>query len=226
MQTLLSLDNVHKSYSIRNNELCVLRGASLDIMPGERVAVVGHSGAGKSTLLHILGSLDAPDSGSVFYKGEDIYRLSARERSDIRAAQIGFVFQSYHLLPELDVLENVVLPAMTGKGPTRALIDMQKRGRELLAYVGLAERAEHRPMELSGGEQQRLALARAMMNDPEVILADEPTGNLDDDTAAHVLDHVFGLVEKRGRTLVLVTHNESLASRCDRVLHLADGIID
>jgi predicted ABC-type transport system involved in lysophospholipase L1 biosynthesis ATPase subunit len=172
-----------------------------------------------------MGSLDAPDSGRVSYKGQDLYGVSARERSGIRASQIGFVFQAYHLLPELDVLENVLLPAMTGQGPAKSLRDMQKRAKELLATVGLHERAEHRPVELSGGEQQRLALARAMMNDPEVILADEPTGNLDDDTATQVLDHVFALVEKRGRTLVLVTHNESLASRCDRVVHLADGVL-
>ena len=225
MPALLELDNIHKSYTIRDNDLHVLRGASLEVTAGERIAIVGQSGAGKSTLLHIMGSLDAPDSGYVSYKGQDLYGLSTRERADIRAAQIGFVFQAYHLLPELDVLENVVLPAMTGRGLSRRLIDMQDRAKELLASVGLAERAEHRPVELSGGEQQRLALARAMMNDPEVILADEPTGNLDDDTATQVLDHVFALVEKRGRTLVLVTHNESLASRCDRVVHLADGVL-
>lgn len=225
MTALLQVENIHKSYTVRDSTLHVLKGASLDVSAGETVAIVGPSGAGKSTLLHIIGALDAPDKGNVRFKDRDLYSVQSRVRTAIRARQIGFVFQAYHLFPELNVLENAMLPAMTGMGPTKSPPEMRQRARELLASVGLSERAEHKPMELSGGEQQRLALARALMNDPELILADEPTGNLDDDTGRQVLDQVFGLAQQRGRTLVLVTHNESLASRCDRTLHLSNGRI-
>ena len=222
--TLITANKVRKTYTIGHTVLQVLRGASFSVRTGEAVAIVGSSGAGKSTILHILGGLDAPDIGNVTFSGQDVYAASASQRTLIRARHIGFVFQAYHLLPELNVLENAILPAMTGKG-TVGPRDMHKRGKDLLASVGLADRWQHRPTELSGGEQQRLALARALMNDPQVVLADEPTGNLDETTGNHVLDYVFSLTKERGRTLVMVTHNERLANRCDRVLHLTDGTI-
>jgi len=225
MNLLIQAKGVHKSYTIRGAVLHVLKGASLDVARGEAVAIVGPSGAGKSTLLHILGGLDQPDQGAILFNGQDLYAMSGRSRSAARAQQIGFVFQAYHLFPELDVLENAALPAMTGLGPARSYSEAYKHARTLLAAVGLADRIAHRPMELSGGEQQRLALARALMNDPEVILADEPTGNLDEATGGQVLNYVFGLTKERGHTLLVVTHNEAVANRCDRILRLADGTV-
>jgi predicted ABC-type transport system involved in lysophospholipase L1 biosynthesis ATPase subunit len=157
--------------------------------------------------------------------GCDLYRLSSARRTLVRCRQLGFVFQSYHLLPEMDVLENVMLPAMALATMFTSLRSIRNRARELLSAVGLAERERHRPMELSGGEQQRVALARALMNDPEIVLADEPTGNLDDTTGAQVLEYLFGLTRDRGHALVLVTHSASTAQSCDRVLHLEDGLL-
>ncbi|MBM4143305.1 MAG: ABC transporter ATP-binding protein [Lentisphaerae bacterium] len=222
---LLRAANVHKTYQMGRHELCVLSGAALRVRRGESVAIVGASGAGKSTLLHILGGLDRPQTGGVWLDGEDLYAAPAARRTLLRATKVGFVFQSYHLLPEMDVLENVMLPAMavTRSGAPRR--NMRRRAMGLLDAVGLAARAAHTPMELSGGEQQRVAVARALMNDPDIILADEPTGNLDDDTGRQVLDHLFGLSRHRGRSLVVVTHNEQIASASDRVLNLRDGAL-
>jgi len=203
----------------------VLRGASLDVGSGETVAIVGVRGAGKSTLLHIIGGLDEPDGGRVLIEDSDFYKVSGRVRSRIRSGRIGFVFQSYHLLPEMDVVENVMLPAMAKGNLLPAYTGMRKRALELLEAVGLRERAGHTPMELSGGEQQRVALARALMNDPEVVLADEPTGNLDDATGGQVLDHLFSLTKEMGHTLVMVTHNRDIARSCDRVVQLVDGVL-
>jgi len=225
MAPLIEAENVHKTYVVGKNTLHILRGVCLSVEPGEAVAVVGASGAGKSTLLHILGGLDSPDRGTVKFKSRDMFGIPRGARTAIRAQGIGFVFQAYHLFPELDVIENTILPAMTGFGQARSMAAMRKKGMELLRAVGLDRRADHRPMELSGGEQQRLALARALMNDPEIVLADEPTGNLDDETGRQVLDHVFSLTTERGHALVMVTHNEKVAARCHRVLHLTDGII-
>ncbi len=223
MTELIRADGIVRDYCVEKHVVPVLHGASLSVDTGQTVAIVGKSGAGKSTLLHVLGGLDAPVSGSVSFKGRNFYKCGARERARMRAKEIGFVFQSYHLLPELNVLENTVLPAMTdSRTPIAA---MRERGRALLAHVGLEERALHRPMELSGGEQQRVALARALMNDPELVLADEPTGNLDDKTGEQVLSCVFSLVRERKHSLVIVTHNERLASLCDRTLHLIDGAL-
>lgn len=222
---ILDAEDLHKSYTLGTKVLEVLRGASLKISQGETVAIIGLSGAGKSTLLHVLGGLDTPRQGKVTIDGTDMYGASERKRTEIRARKIGFVFQAYHLFPELNVVENTVLPAMTGKGTARSTDEMKKRAMELLDTVGLSNRATHRPMELSGGEQQRLALVRALMNDPLLVLADEPTGNLDADTGGLVLDHLFKLTRENGRTLVIVTHNDALAARCDRVLRLADGIL-
>ena len=225
MSVLIQAEDVHKTYTIRKTPVHVLGGASLTVDEGETVAIIGKSGAGKSTLLHILGGLDRPEAGRVLMGGRDFYRIPAEQRAKIRAAEIGFVFQSYHLLPEMDVVENVMLPAMAVNAFYRPQAGVRTRAMELLSSVGLADRAAHTPFELSGGEQQRVALARALMNDPKLVLADEPTGNLDGVTGSHVLDLLFALTKKRGHTLILVTHNDSIAHSCDRVLRLSDGIL-
>ncbi|MDD4024984.1 MAG: ABC transporter ATP-binding protein, partial [Kiritimatiellae bacterium] len=202
----------------------VLKGATLSVDIGERVAVVGRSGSGKSTLLHILGGLDRPDAGEVHVGGQSLYAVSARARTAIRAARIGLVFQSYHLLPEMDVTENVMLPAMTGAAGIKKA-QARQRALDLLDQVGLADRASHMPLELSGGEQQRVALARALIHQPSLILADEPTGNLDRMTGAQVMDLLFGLSGTRDLSLVMVTHSPETAALCDRVLELQDGLL-
>jgi predicted ABC-type transport system involved in lysophospholipase L1 biosynthesis ATPase subunit len=214
---------VCKRYTIGRAVLPVLRGVDLSVAPGEAVAVIGASGAGKSTLLHILGALDTPDSGAVRLFGEDIAGMGQSRRARIRASVIGFVFQSYHLLPEMDVLENVALPTMALPFTSRLRARRRAAAAELLERVGLADRIGHTPRELSGGEQQRVAIARALVNEPSVVLADEPTGNLDDETGAHVLSCLFGLARGRGRTLIVVTHSEKVAAACDRRVRLAEG---
>jgi len=225
MAPLIQAEDIHKTYVVGKTALHVLKGVSLRVDAGEAVAIVGVSGAGKSTLLNILGGLDRPDRGRTIIKGEDLYKLSAAQRTRIRATQIGFVFQAYHLLPEMDVLENVVLPTMAVRRRALSSLGPRKRAMELLTSVGLADRADHTPMELSEGEQQRVALARALMNDPVVVLADEPTGNLDEATGRQVLEHLFSLTKKQNHTLVLVTHSEQVAKSCDRVLRLNDGVL-
>ncbi len=225
MGYLLKAEAVHKTYRIGHETIPVLRGAALEVQPGERVAIIGLSGAGKSTLLHVLGGLDRPDQGTIRLDGEDLYTMSARRRTRVRSESIGFVFQSYHLLPELDVLENVMLPAMAYGGMRRRRQGLQ-RARELLDAVALSHRATHLPLELSGGEQQRAALVRALMNSPRLILADEPTGNLDEKTGNLVLDQLFALVRNQDTSLVMVTHNTEMAARCDRILRLDSGTID
>jgi len=221
----VAAEEIHKTYVLGKHRIPVLRGAGLTVAAGERVSVVGASGAGKSTLLHILAGLDRPDRGAVRVAGVDVYRASASRRSLLRATQLGFVFQSYHLLPEMDVAENVMLPGLARRSLFASWSSIRARAMALLDAVGLAERAAHRPMELSGGEQQRVALARALMNDPAVILADEPTGNLDDATGRQVLDHLFALTRDGGHTLVMVTHNRRIAGACDRMLRLEDGCL-
>ena len=222
---LICAEDVHKSYLFPKKQVQVLRGAALSVAPGETVAIVGASGAGKSTLLHILGGLDRPDEGRVLFDGGDYYALRARRRCGIRAREIGFVFQSYHLLPEMDVLENVMLPAMALSRTWMWDRELRARALSLLARVGLADRADHTPLELSGGEQQRVALARALMNGPRLILADEPTGNLDGDTGQRVLANLFALTQESDKALVLVTHDEAIASSCGRVLRLCEGVL-
>lgn len=221
----LEARDLHKTYVGLKMPVRVLRGASLDLEAGETLAVVGRSGAGKSTLLYILGALHRPDRGTVRVGGEDLYAMPEGRRTALRASWFGFVFQSYHLLPEMNVLENVMLPglAVPARGSPRRLL--RRRAKDLLAAVGLADRADHTPMELSGGEQQRVALARALMNEPRLILADEPTGNLDERTASQVLDLLFSLAREKVRSLILVTHNPALAARCDRILHLQEGTL-
>lgn len=225
METLLCGRELRKTYVVGACRIEVLRGVSLEVRTGERVAITGPSGAGKSTLLHALGGLDRPTSGSVEFRGQEVYAMSSRARSAFRARQVGFVFQSYHLLPELDVLENVLLPTMTAWSPHRSLASRRERARGLLTAVGLGERLHHTPMELSGGEQQRVAIVRALINAPELVLADEPTGNLDSVTGEQVLQCLFALTTAQQHTLVLVTHNTDLAARCDRVLRLKDGLL-
>ena len=223
-EIMLSATNLHKTYTLPHKRVEVLKGASIHVGKGERVAIVGRSGAGKSTLLHVLGGLDRPDAGEVCVGGHALYAVSQRLRTAVRAARIGFVFQSYHLLPEMDVTENVMLPAMTGVLKiTRQ--QMRQRALSLLEQVGLADRATHMPLELSGGEQQRVALARALINEPALILADEPTGNLDRMTGAQIMELLFSLSCTRELALVMVTHSPETAALCDRVLELRDGLL-
>ena len=224
--SMVRAEAVTKSYVMGRTRLDVLRGVSVAVQPGETVAIVGPSGAGKSTLLHALGGLDQPSGGRVFFRDRDLYALPARERTQIRARSVGFMFQSFHLLPELDVVENVLLPTLTVWSMRRQAPEHRRRAEALLEAVGLAERRHHTPLELSGGEQQRVALARALMNEPELVLADEPTGNLDSVTGEQVLDALFSLTRARRHTLMLVTHNMDLAARCDRTIRLRDGRLE
>ncbi len=222
--TILEGRNLSKSYQLGQATVDVLRGVSVSVPEGETLAILGASGAGKSTLLHMLGALDRPSSGEVFYKGQDVYAMSAAARGQLRASKIGFVFQAFYLLPELDITENVMLAAMARSG---SLGDkaMRDRARGLLDRVGLGHRMDHRPLELSGGEQQRVAIVRAVMNEPEVVLADEPTGNLDSKTGGLVLEYLFALTSEKRHTLVLVTHNDALAGLCHRRIALKDGAL-
>ena len=224
MSSLVQAIAVRRSYAVETRMLDVLRGVDLSVAEGESLAITGMSGAGKSTLLHVLGGLDRPTSGQVLYRGRDLYALGDRERSAIRAQTFGFVFQAYHLLPELTVLENVLLPGLSAAGAFLRGQRLRARAADLLARVGLTERAAHRPNELSGGEQQRAALARALMNGPELLLADEPTGNLDSKTGEDVLRYLFELAAEQNLTLVIVTHNEAVAARCRRHVVLRDGL--
>jgi ABC-type lipoprotein export system ATPase subunit len=223
---LLSARDIRRTYRMGKREVEVLRGVSLDVQKGETLAIVGASGAGKSTLLYGLCGLDTPTSGAVLFNGQDIYAMKSARRAQFRADSLGFVFQSYQLMPELSVLENVLMPAMARARFAKPSKDSVGKAMELLEIVGLNDRATHRPAELSGGEQQRTAIARALMNDPELILADEPTGNLDSKTGEMVLKYLFDLIKEKQQTLLLVTHNEALADTCSRKLMLRDGLVD
>ncbi len=206
----------------RGGELRVLRGVDLTVRPGESVAIVGPSGSGKSTLLHLLGGLDRPTRGTVSLFGAGISELDDAELAEVRNRQVGFVFQFHHLLRDFSALENVMVPRLIG-GASRE--EARRRGRELLDQVGLAEREDHRPSRLSGGEQQRVAVARALANEPPLILADEPSGDLDVDTSERLHDLLFRLVDRHDTALVVVTHNERLAGRAGRILELRDGTL-
>jgi ABC-type lipoprotein export system ATPase subunit len=221
-ETILRAEEVHKTYHIGKREVEVLHGVSLKIKRGETVSIMGASGAGKSTLMHILGGLDRPDAGDVFFEETSLGKMNPSRRSAFRAKRCGFIFQSYHLLPELDVCQNVMLPSMA----VRDGQNVRARAEHLLEQVGLAGRLDHRPMELSGGEQQRVAIARALMNDPDLILADEPTGNLDSHTGENILNNLFDLAQSAQRTLIIVTHNDQVAARCQRELILKDGKLE
>ena len=216
--------NVHRDYlGGAGKVLHILRGADVTVQGGEAVAIVGASGSGKSTLLHILGALDRPTSGSVEVGGVDVATLSEEEAADLRNRSVGFVFQFHHLLKEFTALENVIMPALI-RGD--AFDEAQRRGRALLEQIGLGDRLEHKPGELSGGEQQRVAVARALVNDPLVILADEPTGNLDAKTSAGVQEAIFGLLDRHQVAMVVVTHSGDLAARAHRVLKLTEGVLE
>lgn len=219
-EPILQATAVFKSYSLGKRRLEVLRGIDLTVQRGEFVALRGASGAGKSTLLHLAGGLDRPDSGTLVVAGTDLSTLSQTQLTTFRNRRIGLIFQAYHLLPELDALENVMLPARMARRPAA---EVRNEARELLTRVGLGERMEHRPYELSGGEQQRVALARCLINRPELILADEPTGNLDSRTGMEVLELLLSLGPERGTTLVVATHDSKVAERAGRVVLLEDG---
>jgi lipoprotein-releasing system ATP-binding protein len=224
---LLTAEELHKSYRMGAAEVKVLKGVNLTVTEGEFVAVVGASGSGKSTLMHILGALDKPDSGVVRFEGRDLNRARERELNRFRNKMVGFVFQFYHLLDELNVLENVFLPAMASQsiiGWLGCRRRVKNQARRILERLGLADRADHRPYELSGGERQRVAIGRALMNEPRLLLADEPTGNLDSVTGNSILT-VFGELNQASQTIVMVTHDERIAQKASRVITLADGKI-
>jgi lipoprotein-releasing system ATP-binding protein len=218
---LLQARDLHKQYLKGGVTIDVLKGAELTICKGEMVSIIGASGAGKSTLLHTLGTLDKPDSGSIFYSGQELTKMSPSELADFRNRELGFVFQFHHLLPEFSALENVMMPALIRRRPKQ---EAEDRARAALTDVGLGHRLDHRPGELSGGEQQRVALARALILNPPLLLADEVTGNLDERTGEEIHELLFAL-NKRGVTLIVVTHNRSLADRMPRRLVLQDGLV-
>lgn len=224
---ILKTEGVRKSYRMGTAEVSVLRGVELAVSKGEFLAVVGASGSGKSTLLHILGALDKPNSGTVSFNGRRISRFSSRELNRFRNRDVGFVFQFYHLLDELTVLENVLLAKMAQSSAIGWLAcsdSAKKRARMLLEKMGLSGRIGHRPFQLSGGERQRVAIGRALMNEPQILLADEPTGNLDSATGNDILK-VFENLHDAGQTIVMVTHDEKIASRAGRLITLTDGRI-
>lgn len=215
---MIQLRDIRKNYG----DLKVIKGISLDINYGEIAAIVGPSGAGKTTLLQIMGTLDRPDSGSVLYDGTDVMNMKDSLLSKFRNQNIGFVFQFHRLLPEFTLLENVAIPALINGTPRKQAFE---RAEELINYMGLKERASHKPSELSGGECQRTAVARALVNRPKVILADEPSGSLDSKNRKELHSLFFNLRRDTGVTFIIVTHDESLADNCDRVIHLSDGLV-
>src|SRR5712671_2629749 len=219
-EVLLSAKDIHKSYVLGKRSLEVLRGVDVELNRGDFLALRGASGAGKSTLLHLFGGLDTPNRGEIYLAGRNLAALSRIELARLRNLEIGYIFQSYYLLPELDAVENVCLPARMARKPAG---EAEIRARELLARVGLADRVEHKPFELSGGEQQRVAIARALINEPDLILADEPTGNLDSHTGEGIIDLLCSLRAEKNTTLVVATHDENVAARALRVIHLVDG---
>ncbi|GMR04374.1 MAG: ABC transporter ATP-binding protein [Thermodesulfobacteriota bacterium] len=220
---LITIKDLYKSYGRNGEDVEVLRGIDLKVASGETMAIVGSSGVGKSTLLNIMGALDRATSGEIFYRDKEITRLDDRKLASYRNGFIGFVFQFHHLLPEFTALENVMLPALIGG---RAASEARSRAEVLLTEVGLKERLSHKPGELSGGEQQRVAIVRALVQSPEVVLADEPTGNLDTKTADEVFDLLLDLNSTRSTALVVVTHNEKLAARMSRRIRMVDGMIE
>jgi len=217
---ILQAQGLHKSFFVGKRKLEILRGISMNVRPGEFIALCGASGAGKSTLLNLLAGLDTPDEGHVILSGKRTDQLSDRELTQIRNRQIGFIFQSYHLLPEFDALENVSMPARIARRPYRETIE---EAEQLLCRVGLEERIEHRPPELSGGEQQRVAIARALINHPSLLIADEPTGNLDSKTGREILDLLLQLRSERRCALVMATHDTGIADQADHTFHIVDG---
>ena len=220
VETLIRIVDLHKSYYDGESELPVLQGVNLEIYMSELLAIVGASGVGKSTLLHIMGTLDRPTIGSVSYDAQDVFTLSDTELARFRNKEIGFVFQFHHLLPEFTALENVAMGALISSSNNKSVY---KEAESLLDYVGLSERLSHYPNQLSGGERQRVAIARSLINQPKVVLADEPTGNLDRRSSEAVLELLWDLNATSGQTFVIVTHNQELAQQVDRVIQLVDG---
>ncbi len=215
---MLIAKNLLKSYG----QLNIIKGVDLVIHPSEMVAIVGPSGAGKSTLLHLLSGLDKPDSGSILFHNKELTKLNSNQLNEFRNKKIGFIFQFHHLLPEFTTLENVCIPAwIAGKDKK----NIKKKGMELLVRMGLAERIDHKPSELSGGEQQRVAIARALINNPEIVFADEPTGNLDSKNAEEINELFLGLINEFKVSFVVVTHNKELAAKANRILTMKDGLI-
>jgi len=222
MQAIIHLENIGKSYFMGSNSLEVLKAVSLDIFRNEYVALMGPSGSGKSTLMNILGCLDTPTTGTYVLNGKDVSKMNDDDLAEVRNKEIGFVFQQFNLLPRLTAAENVALPLTYG-GVNRK--DRTERAMEALKKVGLAERSHHKPNEMSGGQIQRVAIARALVNNPSILLADEPTGNLDSKTSFEIMD-VFGQIQSAGNTVVLVTHEEDIAAYAKRIVRLRDGEIE
>jgi lipoprotein-releasing system ATP-binding protein len=223
MGTLVAVEAVTKTFVHEGRQVPILNGIDLSIDQGEMMCVVGPSGAGKSTLLHLLGTLDLPSEGRILYDGQDVTTYSSSRLADFRNRSIGFVFQFHHLLPEFTALENVLMPGRI-RGERRG--ELEQRARDLLVEVGLSQRLTHRPGELSGGEQQRVALARALIMNPRLVLADEPTGNLDTTTGRAMHELLFGLNQTRGTTFLVVTHSRELAEQMPRVVQMRDGRIE
>ena len=227
-QTAMSVKDLHKSYHKGKHEVRVLKGVSLSIQSGDFTAIVGQSGSGKSTLLHLLGTLDAPDSGEIHFAGSRIDNLPARKKEHLRNREFGMIFQFYHLLPELTTLENVLVPKMVQDGFFKYLRNKRtykKRATELLEMVGLGHRLKHKPNQLSGGEMQRTAIARSLVSDPKILLADEPTGNLDAQNGIEVMDTLDALRKHENLTVVMVTHDDRLAEKADHLIRLENGIV-
>jgi lipoprotein-releasing system ATP-binding protein len=219
---IVRLRDVTKDYELEGKPLRVLRGVSADVHPGEIVAIVGRSGAGKSTLLHIIGGLDRASSGTVEIAGRRLDGITTAALADFRNRSVGFVFQFHHLLPEFTAVENVAMPLMIRGTPRKAAM---AEARRFLEMVDVAERAEHKPAELSGGEQQRVAVARALVPQPRLILADEPSGNLDSETGERLHSLLWDISRREGQSFIVVTHNAALAARADRILHMRDGVL-
>jgi len=228
MAKILKAQNIHKHYGDDGDRLHVLRGISMEVGEGEIITIVGASGVGKSTLLHILGLLDTPSSGHVLFKDTDLQSLSAGKKAEIRNRNFGFVFQFFHLLPELSAIENVMLPAMVmhnAFGWFGRKKELKAKAEKIISDVGLWDRRRHKPRELSGGEKQRIAIARALMNGPEILFCDEPTGNLDSKTSNEIMKLLWSLNRQDGMALVIVTHNRDLARSGGRMLRMSDGKI-
>jgi putative ABC transport system ATP-binding protein len=222
MKPIIKLRNVSKIYTMGEVKVPALTGVSLEIRKGEFVSIMGPSGSGKSTLMYIIGCLDIPTRGKVFLEGHDVSRMKESDLAKIRGKKIGFIFQTFNLIQTLSAFDNVTLPMIFQDVSEE---ERMKRGRELLKLVKLEHRAKHRPTEMSGGEQQRVAIARALVNDPDVILADEPTGNLDSKTGKNILKFLNKINKEEGKTIVMITHDKSLARFAERIIHLKDGKI-
>jgi len=225
MNNIIEARGISKTFYQGKNIINAVRDIDLTIERGESIAIVGPSGAGKSTLLHMLGGLDSPTTGSVIFNNSDIYRLSDTKRSHIRNDKIGFVFQFYNLLPEFNILENVMMPLLINGNKKMSKVAMENKAKMLLEQVGLERRLLHRPAELSGGEAQRVAIARALINDPDIIFCDEPTGNLDSNMGAQIYDTIYKLNEKEGMSIVIVTHHKDRPDLFNKTYSIKDGVI-